>query len=198
MGSADEQNPTSKITPDDMAAIIARHLAELEEEQKAEREIVSIVKDGRAQIDSFEQANIVAKVILDAQEDLDRAKGIAKKRIAQAEGRLSRLRYVFEGALKLWTQQQLRGKKKRSLILDNAICAMRKVPSRIVTESEEALKVWAERFLVDAIRYEPKLLMHMVEEWERKHGEPAPGRREEPEGESFRVKGPSKDSDEGE
>lgn len=181
--------------PETAEDVAARLLVELEDEIKRDRGIFDLIHDGKAKIETQEQANAVGRAIVKAQADLERTRVLAEARIKRAEATLERLHYIFRGALTLWTQDALRGKKKRSIILEDAMLQLRAQGARVVTERDQELTQWVERDLPEALTYVPKVSLEAVKAWEARNGKLAPGRAEVGPTESLYVKVP-KDKEE--
>ena len=173
-----------------MADILARHVAEVEDEGKRDRAAFDCIRDGRAWIETFEQANSAARLMVEAERKLEAAVALMRAKVARAQARVERLAFIFHGPLKEWTQQQLTGKKKRSMILDDAMLQLRKLAAKTITESEATLTAWAERECVDAITYKPVVSIEKVKEWEDANKQLAPGRRAQDASETLKVKIP--------
>lgn len=187
-----EQQPTVSPIVEDLKAAIEKHRAELEEEIERDRSVFDLLgEDGRTVIKTEDHANLAASAIMRAMEELDRIQEIARQRIARAERRVQSLEFLFRGALELWTKAAVAGRKHKSILLEDAKLQVRTVPAKTETESEAALKAWAERFLPEAVEYEPKILTSIVKAWEEKEGKLAPGRHAVDSEERFYIYGKS-------
>ena len=193
---SEQQAPAPPTFIESMEEIMKRHISEVDDEARKDRAAFDCIKEGRAWIETYEQANSAAKLLVEAETKLKNKIAVADAAVARAAARLKRLEYIFHTPLKEWTQQQLTGKKKRSMILDDAMLALRMVKEHAVTESEETLRAWAERDCVDAITYKPVVSIEKVKEWEKKSGKLAPGRRMQPDEEHFKVKIPKASEEE--
>lgn len=168
--------------------MVAEHRAAEEEDQAQALNPFDLIEAGGiVKITTLEEADAVAKLLVDADRRLADVEAIEAKRVAREKSRASRLHGIFENALAAWTRGQLEGKKRRSMLLPHAEVKLRKVAAHNHTFSEAELTAWAERDYVDAIEYKPRLSMEAVKAWEEKAGKPAPGRIHVDEAESFKV-----------
>ncbi len=168
--------------------LAAEHLAIEDEEANQRINPFDLINKGLVKIETYEEANAVASLLIEAEETAKRVKAASEAKVKRASGRSKRLSDIFSGALKLWTEAQVKGKKRRSIILDQAQVGLRKVPAHNETFCEADTIAWAESHLIEAIAYPPKLSADVVEEWEKKNGKPAPGRIKVDEHDSFKVK----------
>jgi len=181
---------------EDFKAILARQFAELEEERKEEDGVWSLVREGQAHVNTEQEANLVGKLLIQAEEEVDRVKALADARVARARGKCERLRFIFEKALADWTIKRLDGRKVRSLILDDVQLGTRKVPAKVETESPDSLAKWAEVECLEAVTYVPRVSIEIVKQWEDHNKKLAPGRVAREAGSMFYFKIPKgKESD---
>lgn len=175
----------------DPAAIVEQMVAEhrASEDEEAARDInpFDLINKGIVKIQTAAEANAVARLLVNADRRLADTKAIEAKRVARELSRATRLHGIFENALATWTRAQLQGKKKRSLLLENADLQLRKRGAHNETSSEADLTAWAERDCVEAVSYRPVVSIEVVKQYEAKTGKPAPGRIHVEESETFRV-----------
>lgn len=166
-----------------------------QEEAEADQDVnpFDLIDKGSVKIGSIAEADAVARLLVEADRRLADVEAIEAKRVARERSRTTRLHAIFEGALGLWTRGQLKGKTKRSMLLQHAELSLRKRPAHEETSCEADVIAWAEREYIDAIAYPPKLSIEKVKEWEATNKKPAPGRIHVEESENFAVKMPKKE-----
>lgn len=160
-----------------IARMVAEHKAAEDEEQSERLNPFDLIGPGGAvKINTAEEADAVARLLVDADRRLADVEAIEAKRVAREKSRATRLHGIFENALASWARWQLEGKKRRSVLLPHAELKLRKVAEHNQTFSDAELTAWAEREYVDAVEYRPKVFIEKVKEWEAKNRKPAPGR----------------------
>jgi len=179
--------PKEESQTEILERMIAEHKAQEEDERLTEVDPFSLINKGSVRINSIEEADAIAKLLVEADRRLASVKAIEAKRVAREESRATRLHGIFEGALEAWTKAQLVGKKRRSLLLKHAELRLRRKPAHNHTFSEAELAAWAEREFVDAVTYKSVVSLERVKEWETKNGKPAPGRIHVDEEEGFKL-----------
>jgi hypothetical protein len=135
-----------------------------------------------------EEAERLARLLVEAQQELEREQAAAKRRVARAAEKLQKFIYVFLPRLQSYARAALKGAKKKSIILGGAVLGFRTHPERTVTENLDALTKWAEVELIEAVTYTPRVSLTTVGEWEKKNGRLAPGRASQEETEVFSVR----------
>lgn len=164
-----------------MIDIANRLFEELENEVELDRQSTKINTSGQVEIRDERDASRLSGLIIAAQRNLADVKDAAALKVAAAAARVQKLQYLFEGALRQWAQAELvsRKEKRKSIILDRAVLQFAKQSDRVVTESPDTLKTWAEASLPESVSYETKVSLEVVADWEKANGKVAPGRHEE-------------------
>jgi hypothetical protein len=163
-------------------------LAEIDEEAAADHAALQrLTQLPEGTVIPEDEAERLARLLVEAQQELEREQAAAKIRVARAAEKLQKFQYVFLPRLQSYARANLKGKKK-SVVLGSAVLGFRTNPARTVTENQEALTKWAEVELVEAITYTPRVSLTVVGEWEEKHGKLAPGRTQQEATEAFSVK----------
>lgn len=191
----DETEHQEAAHVEDFREIMRKHIEELKAERSEEDRIWGLVKNGEAKISTEDDANLIGKLLIEAQEEIGRVAALADARVKRAESKLEKLRFIFEAALADWTTRRLDGKKTRSVILDDVMLGTRKLPAKVITENQEELKKFCETELLDAVEYVPKISLDIVKDWEKKNDKLAPGRHQVPEGSAFYYKIPKRTED---
>lgn len=168
--------PKEESQAEILERMLAEHRAQEEDERLTAVDPFSLIDKGSVRISTVDEADAIAKLLVDADRRLASVEAIEAKRVAREKSRATRLHAIFEGALGAWTRAQLEGKKRRSLLLKHAELRLRKKPAHNETTGDADLVAWAEREYVEAVTYKPVVSIEKVKEWETAHGKPAPGR----------------------
>lgn len=179
---------------EDPAAIVERmileHKTQEDEEQAQSVNPFDLIEKGNVKIGTDDEADAIAKLLLDADRRVAEVEAIEAKRVAREQSRASRLHAIFEGALARWVRGKLEGKKRRSLLLRSGELCLRKKAAHNETTGDGDLLAFVERDLPEALSYKPSISIEVVKQWEETNGKPAPGRIHVEETETFKLKMP--------
>jgi hypothetical protein len=146
-----------------------------------------IRKDRTVAVETEAQASEIARLMNNAESELENTKAVAAAMVRKAEARVSALDFIFKAALECWTSVKLVGKKGRSLILPGGKLSLRKVPTSTHYVDDKETLQWALLNLPSAVEMVPKLKLDVLKEWEAANDKAAPGRERTPEHDSFKV-----------
>lgn len=180
----------------DLASVLQKQLDDLERERREDdQRLRDLLVDGRAQIETEEDAGVVVKVMAALDAEKRRVKRQADARVARIAERERSIEFLFHTALAQWTFENLKGKKK-SIILPDGTLKTRTVPEKVVTESEDTLRDWASVERPQALNLKrTPIIMAEITEWEKVNGKLAPGRVKQEEYQDFRVTFPKEKHD---
>lgn len=185
--TAEELKP---VTPT-IDEIVEEYVADQEEQRGARVNVFrECIQNGVIEVHTETQASEIARLMNQADAEVERVQAIADAMVKRAQARVSNLEFLFKTPLEIWTSAKLVGKKTRSLILEGGKLALRTVPESIRTEDGAATLAWAQEKLPMAVEMVPKLKLDVVKEWEAGSLSVAPGRVKTPAHDSFKVSVP--------
>ena len=135
-------------------------------------------------------ADRIVNDILKLREEHERVKAMAAQRLAQLETDEKRMLYIWQPALEAFTHKHHGNRKSVTLL--SGILAHRAVPARIVVEDEAATIAWAIMNSKQCVKYTPSLVKKEVDAYVERTSELPPGTDRKPAGETFSIKGVSK------
>lgn len=168
--------------------IVASYLDDQEQKRTARVNVFAeCIKDGQVTVETEAQASEIARLMNQADAELEQVQAIAAAMIARAEARVKNLEFLFKLPLEIFASARLAGKKTRSLLLEGGKLSLRSVPESTRTEDAAALLSWAQEKLPAAIEMVPKIKTDVVKEFEELSQMTAPGRVKTPRHDSFKV-----------
>lgn len=187
VATADQQKPATPTIDE-----IVQSYVDDQDQQRQERFNVftECIRDGAVTVSNENQASEIARLMNQADADLENTQAIAAAMVARAAARVKNLAFLFSMPLEIWTSVKLAGKKTRSMILPGGKLSLRHVPETIRTEDGAAVLAWAQQELPTAVEMVPKLKTEVLKEYEQLSGGLIPGRLKTPAHDSFTVSVP--------
>jgi hypothetical protein len=177
------ETEVAKPAEPSMIDIANRLFEELESEVELDRAAAKINTSGKIEVLDAQDASRLSGLIVSAERELEETKAAAAIKVAQARAKVEKMRYLFEGALRIWAEVELKKqtskKPKKSIVLDRATLAFSKQSDYVVTENEDTLAKWAEEHLPESLTLIPKVSIEAVAAWEEANQKIAPGRHQE-------------------
>lgn len=177
---------------------LKEHLAELEVERREADSVYALLDaEGKAQVTTEAEANLIVRAFTEIDAQAERLRAQLDARMRRIERKRKSLEYLFENALAQWTADNLSGKRK-SIVLADGTVGYRTIAARTVTESDATLREWGKVHLPQSINWDrAPLLVSVVQSWEAKEGQLAPGRIAQEAEQRFYIKAEKKGANNG-
>lgn len=168
--------------------MVEKYLETEEQEHKGRVNVfVDCILNGVVEVSTQQQANEIARMMNQADADLERVEAMATAMVARAQQRVKSLEFLFKTPLQIWTTANLVGKKGRSILLEGGKLSLRAVKEQTRYVDRDATLAWAQQSYPDAVKMVPTVDTEKVIEWEAANKQTAPGREFTPAHDSFSV-----------